>query len=149
MTFKELQNEKIIAMKNKDSLTNKTLTLVISNIKNAAIEKKCVDNIPEDLVDEVLLKELKAARESVNSCPQDRIKLLGEYTARCLILEKYAPKLITNKEAIKKFFIKLSEENCIPLIKKNKGRFMKIISTEYKNKFEMRVINEVSREILQ
>ena len=149
MTFKELQNEKIIAMKNKDSLTNKTLTLVISSIKNSAIEKKCVDNIPENLVDEILLKELKAARESVNSCPPDRIKLLGEYTTRCLILEKYAPKLITDKEEIKKFFIKLSEENCIPLIKKNKGRFMKIISTEYKNKFEMRIINEVSREILQ
>lgn len=149
MTFKELQNEKIIAMRNKDSLTNKTLTLAISSIKNAAIEKKCVDNIPENLVDEILLKELKAARESVNSCPPDRIKLLEEYTTRCLVLEKYAPKLITDKEEIKKLLIKLSEENCIPLIKKNKGRFMKIISTEYKNKFDMAAVNKVLGNVLK
>ena len=149
MKFKELQNAKITAMKEKNNIENKVLTLAISNIKNLAIERKSLDNITEDLVDEVLSKELKAAAEAINTCPEDRVTLLAEYAMRYKILEKYAPKLITNKEEIKNFFIKLSEENCIPLLKKNKGRFMKIISTEYKNKFEMRAVNEVSGEILQ
>ena len=56
MTFKKLQAEKIKAMKEKDDLRNKTLTLVIANVKNAAIDRKCLDNIPEDLVDEILLR---------------------------------------------------------------------------------------------
>ena len=149
MTFKKLQAEKIKAMKKKDDLRNKTLTLVIANVKNAAIDRKCLDNIPEDLVDEILLKELKAAREAISACPKDRVELLEEYNLRCSILEKYAPTLISDEDEIKMFLINLSNEKAIPLLKKNRGRFMKTISTEYKNQFEMAVINAVLGELLQ
>lgn len=149
MTFKKLQAEKIKAMKEKDDLRNKTLTLVIANVKNAAIDRKCLDNIPEDLVDEILLKELKAAREAISACPKDRVELLEEYNLRCSILEKYAPTLISDEDEIKMFLINLSNEKAIPLLKKNRGRFMKTISTEYKNQFEMAVINAVLGELLQ
>ena len=149
MTFKKLQAEKIKAMKEKDDLRNKTLTLVIANVKNAAIDRKCLDNIPEDLVDEFLLKELKAAREAISACPKDRVELLEEYNLRCSILEKYAPTLISDEDEIKMFLINLSNEKAIPLLKKNRGRFMKTISTEYKNQFEMAVINAGLGELLQ
>lgn len=149
MTFKELQNQKIIAMKSKNELENKVLTLVIANVKNAAIDKKCIDNIGEDLVNEVLLKELKAAKESVNSCPEDRIELLAEYTSRCLILEKYAPKLISDEKEIFDFLNKLSNMEDIALVKKNRGAIMKYISVNCKNQFDMAAVNKVLGSILK
>ena len=149
MNYKEIQQAKIIAMKNKNILENKVLTLVPSNIKNEAIKEKCVNNISEELVNKILLKELKAAKEAISACPKDRVELLEEYNLRCSILEKYAPTLISDEDEIKMFLINLSNEKAIPLLKKNRGRFMKTISTEYKNQFEMAVINAVLGELLQ
>lgn len=149
MNYKEIQQAKIIAMKNKKVLENKVLTLVLSGIKNEAIKEKCINDIPEELVNKILLKELKAAKEAINACPKDRTELLEEYNLRCSILEKYAPTLISDEDEIKMFLINLSNEKAIPLLKKNRGRFMKTISTEYKNQFEMGVINVVLGELLQ
>lgn len=149
MNYKEIQQAKIIAMKNKNVLENKVLTLVLSNIKNEAIKEKCVNNISEELVNKILLKELKAVKEAISACPKDRVELLEEYNLRCSILEKYAPTLISDEDEIKIFLINLSNEKAIPLLKKNRGRFMKTISTEYKNQFEMAVINAVLGELLQ
>ena len=149
MTFKKLQAEKIKAMKEKDDLRNKTLTLVIANVKNAAIDRKCLDNIPEDLVDEILLKELKAAREAISACPEDRIELLAEYTSRCLILEKYAPKLISDEKEIFDFLNTLSDTTGITLVKKNRSIIMKYIATNCKNQFDMAAVNKVLGNVLK
>lgn len=149
MTFKELQAEKIKAMKEKDNLKNKTLTLVIANIKNAAIDRKCLDNISEDLVDEILLKEMKAAKETRDSCPEDRAELLAEYTSRYLILKSYAPVLISDENNIENFIIEMSEQEDFSLIKKNRGIIMKHINSNYKNKFDMAKVNKVLSKILK
>lgn len=149
MTFKKLQAEKIKAMKEKDDLRNKTLTLVIANIKNAAIDKKCLDNIPEDLVDEILLKEMKAAKESRDSCPENRLTLLAEYTSRYLILKSYAPVLISDETYIENFIIKMSEQEDFSLTKKSRGIIMKHINSNYKNKFDMAKVNKVLSKILK
>ena len=149
MTFKELQAEKIKAMKEKDNLKNKTLTLVIANIKNAAIDRKCLDNISEDLVDEILLKEMKAAKETRDSCPEDRTELLAEYTSRYLILKFYAPVLISDENNIENFIIEMSEQEDFSLIKKNRGIIMKHINSNYKNKFDMAKVNKVLSKILK
>ena len=149
MTFKELQAEKIKAMKEKDNLKNKTLTLVIANIKNAAIDRKCLDKISEDLVDEILLKEMKAAKETRDSCPKNRLTLLAEYTSRYLILKSYAPILISDETSIEDFIIKVSEQEKFSLTKNNRGIIMKYIISNYKNKFDMAKVNKVLSKILK
>lgn len=149
MTFKKLQAEKIKAMKEKDDLRNKTLTLVIANVKNAAIDKKCLDNIPEDLVDEILLKEMKAAKETRDACPENRLELLAEYTSRYLILKSYAPILISDETSIEDFIVKVSEQEKFSLTKNNRGMIMKYIISNYKNKFDMAKVNKVLSKILK
>ena len=149
MTFKELQAEKIKAMKEKDNLKNKTLTLVIANVKNAAIDRKCLDNISEDLVDEILLKEMKAAKETRDACPENRLELLAEYDSRYLILKSYAPILISDETSIEDFIVKICGQENFSLIKNNRGIVMKHIVSNYKNKFDMAKVNEVLSKILK
>lgn len=145
MTFKELQAEKIKAMKEKDSLKNKTLTAVIASVKNKAIANKCKDSIPEEIVNEILLKELRLVKEMLITCPASRVELFKEYTERHRILKEYAPVINSNVNDIKNLIINIG----IPLEKRNRGKIMKVISTQYKHQFDMAVVNSVLTSLLQ
>ena len=72
MTLEKLQQEMIAAMKTGDKFRKTVISTTIAQIKKAAIDKGCRDNIPESLVDEVLLKTKKTAQEMIDTCPKDR-----------------------------------------------------------------------------
>lgn len=74
MNFVTLHKEMIIAMKNRDKLRKDTISSLVEAVKKAAIDKKCRENIPDSLVEEVLLKEQKNMQEMIDTCPVDREK---------------------------------------------------------------------------
>ncbi len=53
--------------------------------KKAAIDEGCRDNIPEELVNKVILKEMKSVKEQIDTCPATRTDLLDEYNTRYAI----------------------------------------------------------------
>ena len=57
MTLEQLQKDMIKALKDGDVTRKLVLSDAIAAVKNAAIAKRCKDNITEELVNEVLLKE--------------------------------------------------------------------------------------------
>ena len=63
MTIEMLNADMITAMKNKDKFKKDVLSSLIGAVKKVAIDRKCRDNISEELVNEVLLKELKTVKE--------------------------------------------------------------------------------------
>ena len=100
MTFEQLQKEKIKAMKEKHILKVEVLSSAIGAIQNAAIAKKCKDNITEELVNEVLLKEKKILQEQINTCPEDRAMTLATFITKMEYLDTYCPKLMVNEDEI-------------------------------------------------
>ena len=62
MTLEILQREMIAAMKRGDKFTKTTISSLIAQIKKAAIDKGCRDNITEDFVNTELLKAKKQAQ---------------------------------------------------------------------------------------
>ena len=98
MQFEKLQKDMIAAMKAKDKPRKESISALISAVKKAAIDKGCRDNITEELVDSVILKELKTAKEQIDSCPADRTELKEEYQARYDVISEYAPKLLSADE---------------------------------------------------
>ena len=46
----------------------------------------------------MILKELKTAKEQIDSCPADRTELKAEYQARYDVISEYAPKLLSAEE---------------------------------------------------
>jgi uncharacterized protein YqeY len=148
MTLEKLQNEMIAAMKSGDKFRKGVLADMIGNIKTAAINKNCRDNITEEFVDEVLLKCKKTAQEMIDTCPADRVETLAEYVKQLDIINEFAPVLIVDEDVIRHMINDALTENSIDATKKNKGIVMKTIMPMFKGKADMKIVNMVIGEIL-
>ena len=145
MLFETLQKDMITAMKAKDKQRKEAISSLISSIKKVAIDEGCRDDIKEELVDRVILKELKTAKEQVDTCPADRTDLKEEYTIRYDVIKEYAPAMMSPEEIKALLVEKFSEV----LATKNKGQIMKAVMGELKGKADGKVINQVVSELCE
>ena len=95
MQFETLQKDMIAAMKARDKSRKDSISALISAVKKVAIDENCREDIKEELVDRVILKELKTAKEQIDSCPADRTDLLEEYQTRYDVIKEYAPEMMS------------------------------------------------------
>lgn len=145
MTIKESQNAMIAAMKAKDKPRKDAVSSLIAAVKKVAIDSGCRDDIPEEMVDNVILKELKTAKEQIDTCPSDRTELLCEYTKKAEIIAEFAPKQLSGDEIEAIINEKFSEV----LATKNKGMIMKAIMGELKGKADGKLINQIVAKICE
>lgn len=143
MEFEKLQKDMVAAMKARDKVRKDAISSVISAVKKVAIDEGCRDNIQPDLVDRVILKELKSVKEQLDTCPESRADLKAEYQARYDIINEYAPKLMSAEE-VKACLL---EEFADVVATKNKGQIMKVVMKEMKGKADGKVINQVVGEL--
>lgn len=145
MEMQTLQKDMIAAMKAKDKVRKDAISSLISAVKKVAIDEGCRDDIKPELVDRVILKELKSVKEQVDTCPAERAELKAEYLARYDIISEYAPKLLSAEEVK----IILTEKFADVIATKNKGQIMKTVMAELKGKADGKVINQVVGELCQ
>lgn len=143
MQFETLQKDMIAAMKAREKARKDSISALISAVKKAAIDEGCRDDIKEELVDRVILKELKTAKEQIDSCPKDRTDLLEEYQARYDVIKEYAPEMMGADE-VKALIL---EQFAEVVSSKNKGMIMKNVMPVLKGKADGKVINEVVGEL--
>lgn len=149
MTLEILQAAMVSAMKNKDKARKDTISSLIGAVKKTAIDKKCKDNITEILVDEVILKEKKTVQEMIDGCPAERTELLKEYKNRMVVIDEFAPKLMTDATEIQNLITTLLSDAQIEPVKANKGQIMKIVMPAMKGKADMKIVNTVIAEMLK
>ena len=138
-----LRSDMVLAMKEKNKAKKDAISSLIDAIKKVAIDEGTRDDIKDDLVDRVIMKELKSCKEQIDSCPSDRVELLNEYKMREEYIKAYAPKLLEKDEVLK--IINEKFKNVIDT--KNKGQIMKTIMPEFKGKADGKVINEIVEEL--
>lgn len=143
MQLEQLQKDMVAAMKARDKSKKDAISALISAVKKVAIDEGCRDDIKEDLVDRVILKELKTVKEQMDTCPADRTDLLEEYQARYNVMNEYAPSMMSAEE-VKAF---ITEKFAEVVASKNKGMIMKNVMPELKGKADGKVINEVVGEL--
>ena len=143
MELQTLQKDMIAAMKAKDKVRKDAISSLVSAVKKVAIDEGCRDDIKPELVDRVILKELKSVKEQIDTCPESRTDLKDEYQARYDIINEYAPKLLSAEEVK----IILTERFADVLATKNKGQIMKAVMAELKGKADGKVINQVVAEL--
>ena len=143
MTLEFLQNEMITALKKGDKMRKDVLSSLVGAVKKAGIDNGCRDNIPESLVDTVLVKEQKTMQEMIDTCPAEREEILTVYKAKMDIIKEFAPQLLTDPTEIKNVVEAILAEANIELIKKNKGVIMKTIMPKFKGKADMGIVNKV------
>lgn len=145
MQFEQLQKDMIAAMKARDKVRKDAISVLVSAAKKAAIDEGCRDDIKEELVNRVILKEVKSVKEQIDSCPAERTDLLEEYQARYDIFMEYAPKMMSAEE-VEQF---ITEKFAEVVAGKNKGMIMKNVMPELKGKADGSVINQVVAKLCQ
>lgn len=143
MNFDTLQKDMIAAMKAKDKERKETISSLVSAVKKLAIDEGKRDNIPDELVDRAVLKELKSVKEQIETCPGDREELKAQYQFRQRVIEEYAPKML-NEDEIRQI---LNEKYADVVATKNKGSIMKAVMVELKGKADGKVISSVVADI--
>lgn len=143
MQFAQLQKDMIAAMKAKDKPRKDAISALISAAKKVAIDNGCRDNITEEIVNGAILKELKTAKEQMDSCPADRTQLLAEYQAYYDVIAQYAPRQMSAEE----IRTVLNEKFADVIATKNKGQIMKAVMSELKGKADGKLINQVVAEL--
>lgn len=139
MQFETLQKDMVAAMKARDKARKDSISILVSAAKKLAIDEGCRENIPEELVDRAILKELKSVKEQLDTCPAEREELKAEYQARYEVISEYAPKMLSEEEVEQIIKEKFAEV----LATKNKGMIMKNVMGELKGKADGKVINQV------
>lgn len=145
MQFETLQKDMIAAMKARDKARKDSISILVSAAKKLAIDEGCREDIPEELVDRAILKELKSVKEQLETCPAEREELKAEYQARFEVISEYAPKMLSEEEVEQIIKEKFAEV----LATKNKGMIMKSVMGELKGKADGKVINQVVARLCQ
>lgn len=148
MTLEQLQHSMMSAMKQGDKVRKDVLSSAIAAIKKVAIDKGCRDNITEELVNEVLLKEYKILMEQIDTCPDERQDLKLVYTQRIAVLNEYVPQLETDENKIRSMIEALIAAADIVPTKANRGAVMKAVMPVLKGKVDMKIANKVIAEVL-
>ena len=141
MTLEKLQAEMIAAMKSKNKLRKETISSIIQAVKKFGIDNMCKDNITEEQINAVILKEKKTMQEMIDTCPEDREDLSRSYKSKMMIIDEFAPALMTSKNEIQDFVNSLD----IELTKANRSIIMKAL----KGKVDMKIANQVVSSMLK
>lgn len=144
MTLEVLQNEMINAMKAHNKTRKDTISSLIGAVKKVAIDEKCKDNITEELVNRVLLKEKKTVQEMIDTCPVSRTDLYFEYKARLEIIDEFVQRMMSEDEVRQEVHNILATTD---IQQSNKGAIMKLVMPKLKGKADGKVINKIVSEI--
>ena len=143
----EVRSAMVAAMKAKDKDTKETLSALLAALKNKAIDKRA--DLTEEEEIQVILKEIKQTKETLEMTPADRADIIDECKKRLAVLENYAPKMMDEaeiKEVITAVLAKLEIETPTA---KDKGRIMKELMPQVKGKADGSLVNQILMGMLQ
>lgn len=140
-----LRADKMAALKEKDTVRNKVITMLLSGLTykhkelgRDCTEQECLDVIAKELKQEKEALELSAGRE-------DKI---AELQAEIAILESYLPKQMSADEvaaAVADIIARAGLETTV----KNKGMIMRAVMGELKGKADGKVIGAAVDALLK
>lgn len=129
------------AMKSKDKDKKDALSMLLSALKNAEIDKR--SPLTEDEENAIVKKEIKQCQETYDSAPSDRTDIKDEAALRIAVYKEFAPEDMSVeqiKEVIQSVLEELGIEKPTPA---DKGKIMKILMPKVKGKADGKVVNEV------
>ena len=145
MMIERLQNEMIAALKSGNKFRKLTLSTLISAVKNAGINEGCRENIPDEMVIQVLKKEKKNLVDTVEKFPDMPVKKKNEYISQALIIDEFVPVEICDEKQIENILRTVAKEENMEITKTNQGKFMKILKADYN--VNMKVVSRVFAEM--
>ncbi len=138
--------EMMAALKNKEKERKDALSLLLSALKNKAIDKRA--DLTQEEEDAIVLKEIRQCQETIDTAPKDRVEIIAEAKARMAVYQEFAPKLMNEAEITKAIQDTLAELNIASPTAKDKGLLMKSLMPKLKGKADSSLVNAVITKLL-
>ena len=137
----EVRADMVKAMKAGDKESKETLSMLLAALKNKAIDKRSDLTAEEET--QVILKEIKQTKETLEMTPADRTEIIDECNKRLAVLEQYAPKMMDEAEIRAVIDATLSEVGIEAPEAKHKGKIMKVLMPKVKGKADGKLVNDI------
>ena len=145
--IEEVRADMVKAMKAGDKETKETLSMLLAALKNKAIDKR--DDLTEEEETQVIMKEIKQTKETLEMTPADRTEIIDDCNKRLAVLEQYAPKMMDEAEIRGAILATLKEVGIETPTAKDKGKIMKVLMPKVKGKADGKLVNEILTSIMQ
>ena len=133
------------ALKAGDKPRKEALSLLLSALKNKAIDKRA--DLTEDEENAVVYKEIKEAQETLDTTPADRVAIIEEAKARMAVWSEFAPQRMGEAE-VRAIVLETLAELGGSLTAQEKGKLMKVLMPKLKGKAEGGLVNQVVMDML-
>ena len=136
-----IRKEMMTAMKNKDKERKESLSMLLSALKNAQIDKR--EDLTEAEENTIIAKEIKQTKETMDTGPADRTDSIDECKARLAVLEEFAPEQMSEEQIEAEINAVLAELGIDAPTMKDKGKVMKNLMPRVKGKADGKLVNQL------
>ena len=142
----EVRSQMMEAMKSKDKPRKDALSMLLSALKNKAIDKR--EDLTEAEEFEVVKKEMKQTKETMELAPEDREDIKEACRIRLSVYQKFAPEEMS-EDAIRETVKQTIESLGITEPSgKDKGKVMKELMPKVKGRADGGLVNKIVGEML-
>ena len=135
------------AMKAKDKARKDSLSMLLSALKNAQIDKR--EPLTEDEENAIVKKEIKQTQEPYDMAPADRTDIREEAAARLAVYREFAPEDMSVEQIKEVIAQVLGELGITEPSAKDKGAIMKVLMPRVKGKADGKVVNQTLAAMLK
>lgn len=133
------------AMKNKDKERKETLSMLLAALKNKEIDKR--EPLTEAEENEVVKKEMKQTKETMELAPADREDIKQQCQKRLDVLKEFAPEEMSAQQIKKEIEDVMATLGIDQLTGKDKGKLMKELMPRVKGKADGALVNKIVGEM--
>ena len=130
----EVRAAMVAAMKAKDKVRKDSLSMLLSALKNAEIDKR--SPLTEEEENAVVKKELRQSKETYDLAPEDRQDIREEMAARIAVYKEFAPEDMSAEQIAQVIQEVLAELGIEKPVGADKGKIMKVLMPRVKGKAE-------------
>ena len=136
----EVRAAMVAAMKAKDKVRKDSLSMLLSALKNAEIDKR--SPLTEEEENAVVKKELRQSKETYDLAPEDRQDIREEMAARIAVYKEFAPEDMSAEQITQVIQEVLAELGIEKPVGADKGKIMKVLMPRVKGKADGKLVNE-------
>ena len=137
----------VAAMKSKEKERKDALSMLLSALKNAEIDKR--EPLTEDEENAVVKKEIKQLKETWESAPADRTDIREEAQFRMSVYQVFAPEDMSEEQIREVIGQVLSQLGIDAPTAKDKGKIMKELMPRVKGRADGALVNRLVGELLK
>ena len=142
----KVRSEMVAAMKNKEKDRKDALSMLLSALKNKAIDKR--EDLTEAEEFEVVKKEIKQTKETMELAPADREDIKEACEKRLAVYQEFAPEEMSEEAVLAEVKAVLAALAIDAPSMKDKGKVMKELMPNVKGRADGGMVNKIVGEVL-